>query len=293
MDEYQDSNEVQETLIRCVSRERFGTPNVFMVGDVKQSIYKFRLAKPELFLEKYESYGKEDGLYQKIELHKNFRSRPEVLSSINDVFYRIMTKQLGNIKYTDDAALYPGAEFPALPVDGQAKTEVLLLNTGDPLFDGMDEEKADYTAKEAEARLIAGEIKKLTDPEQGMKIFNGKTGEYEPLKKKDIVILLRSLSGWIFHGGGSGDRAQHAGTHRQSDAGYSVSWCVKVAHRRHEGPGAGHRDGGIQEGSGPRRRHWVLWGSKKIYGETRGIRGRCGYLSQVGSIPKCTSRSPV
>ena len=107
-----------------------------------------------------------------------------------------MTKQLGNIKYTDDAALYPGAEFPALPVDGQAKTEVLLLNTGDPLFDGMDEEKADYTAKEAEARLIAGEIKKLTDPEQGMKIFNGKAGEYEPLKKKDIVILLRSLSGW-------------------------------------------------------------------------------------------------
>ena len=153
---------------RCVPGERFGTPNVFMVGDVKQSIYKFRLAKPELFLEKYESYGKEDGLYQKIELHKNFRSRPEVLSSINDVFYRIMTKQLGNIKYTDDAALYPGAEFPALPVDGQAKTEVLLLNTGDPLFDGMDEEKADYTAKEAEARLIAGEIKKLTDPEQGM-----------------------------------------------------------------------------------------------------------------------------
>ena len=196
VDEYQDSNEVQETLIRCVSRERFGTPNVFMVGDVKQSIYKFRLAKPELFLEKYESYGKEDRLYQKIELHKNFRSRPEVLSSINDVFYRIMTKQLGNIKYTDDAALYPGAEFPALPVDGQAKTEVLLLNTGDPLFDGMDEEKADYTAKEAEARLIAGEIKKLTDPEQGMKIFNGKTGEHEPLKKKDIVILLRSLSGW-------------------------------------------------------------------------------------------------
>ncbi len=196
VDEYQDSNEVQETLIRCVSRERFRTPNVFMVGDVKQSIYKFRLAKPELFLEKYESYGKEDGLYQKIELHKNFRSRPEVLSSINDVFYRIMTKQLGNIKYTDDAALYPGAEFPALPVDGQAKTEVLLLNTGDPLFDGMDEEKADYTAKEAEARLIAGEIKKLTDPEHGMKTFNGKTGEYEPLKKKDIVILLRSLSGW-------------------------------------------------------------------------------------------------
>ncbi len=83
-----------------------------MVGDVKQSIYKFRLAKPELFLEKYESYGDEDDLYQKIELHKNFRSRREVLESINDVFYQIMTKQLGNICYTDDAALYAGAIFP-------------------------------------------------------------------------------------------------------------------------------------------------------------------------------------
>ena len=174
VDEYQDSNEVQETLIRCVSRERFGTPNVFMVGDVKQSIYKFRLAKPELFLEKYESYGNEDDLYQKIELHKNFRSRREVLESINDVFYQIMTKQLGNICYTDDAALYAGAKFPETPEEGQAKTEVLLLNTGDPLFDGMDEEKADYTAREAEARLIAAKIRELTDPESGMQIYNGK-----------------------------------------------------------------------------------------------------------------------
>ena len=167
-----------------------------MVGDVKQSIYKFRLAKPELFLEKYESYGNEDDLYQKIELHKNFRSRREVLESINDVFYQIMTKQLGNICYTDDAALYAGAKFPETPKEGQAKTEVLLLNTGDPLFDGMDEEKADYTAREAEARLIAAKIRELTDPESGMQIYNGKTGQYERLKKKDIVILLRSLSGW-------------------------------------------------------------------------------------------------
>ena len=97
---------------------------------------------------------------------------------------------------------------------------------------------------------------------------------------------LRGFQDRIFHGGGSGDRAQHAGTHRQSDAGYSVSWCVKVAHRRHEGPGAGHRDGGIQERSGPRGRRWILWGGEKIFGETRGIGGRCGYLSQVGSIPK-------
>ena len=232
VDEYQDSNEVQETLIRAISRERFGTPNVFMVGDVKQSIYKFRLAKPELFLEKYESYGKEDGAYQKIELHKNFRSRAEVLKSINDMFYSIMTKPLGNIRYTEDAALYVGAEFPempaSIPVDAEVsgvtsqdadasvdneirsgalvganasdqstwKTEVFLLNTGEELLSAMDEDMADYTAKEAEARLIAAKIKELTDSETGMKIWNGKTGQYEPLRKKNIVILLRSLSGW-------------------------------------------------------------------------------------------------
>jgi len=196
VDEYQDSNEVQEELIKAVSRERFGTPNVFMVGDVKQSIYKFRLAKPELFLEKYETYSKEESLYQKIELHKNFRSRAGVLESINDVFYRIMTKALGNIRYTEDAALYAGADYPE-PVRAQdIKTEVYLLNTGEELLAATDADLADYTAKEAEARLIAAKIRELTDPEQGMKIWNRKTGQYEPLRKKDIVILLRSLSGW-------------------------------------------------------------------------------------------------
>lgn len=196
VDEYQDSNQVQETLIQCISRERFGKPNVFMVGDVKQSIYRFRLAKPELFLEKYETYEKEDGPYQKIELHKNFRSRPEVLASVNDVFYQIMTRQLGNIDYTEDAALYPGAGYPETEIPDAAKTELLLLNTGDELFAAMDEEQADYSAKEAEARLVAAKIREMTNPETGMKIWNAKTGQSEPLKRGDIVILLRSLSGW-------------------------------------------------------------------------------------------------
>lgn len=196
VDEYQDSNEVQETLIQAISRERFGTPNVFMVGDVKQSIYKFRLAKPEIFLEKYETYQKDDEKKQKIELHKNFRSRAEVLSSINDMFYSIMTKSLGNIRYTEETALYPGADYPKLPKAQSSRTELLLLNTGEELFSGMDEELADYTAKEAEARLIAAKIKEYTDPDTGMKVWNSKSGQYEPLKKSDIVILLRSLSGW-------------------------------------------------------------------------------------------------
>lgn len=202
VDEYQDSNQVQEELIKAVSRERFGTPNVFMVGDVKQSIYKFRLAKPELFLEKYETYETEESPKQKIELFKNFRSRPEVLESINDVFFQIMTKALGNIRYTKETALYPGADYPEYPVENAAdehkrlKTEVFLLNTGDELLAAMDDDAADYTAKEAEARLIAAKIKEYTHPETGIKIWNKKTEQYEVLKNKDIVILLRSLSGW-------------------------------------------------------------------------------------------------
>ncbi len=92
VDEYQDSNLVQETLIQSISRERLGQPNVFMVGDVKQSIYRFRLARPELFMEKYDTYSREESSHQMIELQQNFRSRASVLTCINDIFYQIMTK---------------------------------------------------------------------------------------------------------------------------------------------------------------------------------------------------------
>jgi ATP-dependent helicase/nuclease subunit A len=160
VDEYQDSNLVQEALIQAISGERFGRPDVFMVGDVKQSIYKFRLARPELFLEKYHHYksaissapqksvgsmpdegtgdqtdieewktdradtidasdlkqkATEKGSGTMIELHQNFRSRAEVLEGINDVFYHIMTENMGNIRYTEDAALHAGAKFEPLP----------------------------------------------------------------------------------------------------------------------------------------------------------------------------------
>ena len=196
VDEYQDSNDVQETLIRLLSGERFGRPNVFMVGDVKQSIYKFRLAKPELFLEKYETYGLEGSTCQKIELDRNFRSRPEVLRSVNDFFFALMTKELGDISYTEETALHAGAAYPETERPGEAMTELLLLHTGDGELLSMDEDQADCTSKEAEARLIAARIRELTDPEKGMKIWNGKAGQYETLRRGDIVILLRSLSGW-------------------------------------------------------------------------------------------------
>lgn len=172
VDEYQDSNLVQETLIQCISGERFDRPNVFMVGDVKQSIYKFRLARPELFLEKYSTYTSEESAHQKIELHQNFRSRDHILESINAIFYRIMTEKLGNISYTEDAALHPGAAFEERDGLDELKTELLLVDLSvqpqkETESTELDDEAADYTARELEARMIAGKIREMTDKERG------------------------------------------------------------------------------------------------------------------------------
>lgn len=204
VDEYQDSNLVQEALLHAVSRERFGQNNVFMVGDVKQSIYKFRLARPELFLEKYETYepyDKGESGEKKIELHQNFRSRPEVLSGVNDVFYQIMTENLGNIRYTKEAALYPGAEYARLS-DEELKgrhlagiPELLAADTGGAL-DNLDADAADFTAREIEAKMIVSRIRQITDPSCGMMVWDKKAGDYRPAQYRDIVILLRSTSGW-------------------------------------------------------------------------------------------------
>ena len=197
VDEYQDSNDVQEALIHAISRERFGTPNVFMVGDVKQSIYKFRLARPELFLKKYESYPREDGLYQTIELHQNFRSRDSVLSGINEVFYQIMTKGLGGILYTEDAALHPGAVFETTEETVGGKLELHMVNTGGGLLKQLEADPADdYTSREMEAKLIAARMKELINPETGLKIWDKKEKRYRTACYGDMVILLRSLSGF-------------------------------------------------------------------------------------------------
>lgn len=196
IDEYQDSNLVQETLLSSISREPEGRPNIFMVGDVKQSIYKFRLARPELFMEKYDTYTKEDSLYQKVELHQNFRSRDEVLKSVNQVFYRIMGRQLGNVAYNEDAALYTGASFEETPSPVSYATKLLYMNTGSQALGQLDEELADYTAKELEAKMAAAKIRQLTDPQNGQWIWDKKNKCYRICQYRDIVILFRSMSGW-------------------------------------------------------------------------------------------------
>ena len=181
IDEYQDSNLVQEILLNSISRERFGKPNVFMVGDVKQSIYRFRLARPELFIEKYDTYKEADGLYQKIELHKNFRSRESVLCSVNDVFEKIMKKEFGKIAYDENAKLHPGAQFPDCDTD-IGKSEVLILE---------HEDESDMSDVEAEAMLCGAKIDEIVQNEQ-YQCLDKESGSYRKIEYGDIVILMRN-----------------------------------------------------------------------------------------------------
>ncbi len=176
VDEYQDSNFVQEALIFALSAERFGRPDVFQVGDVKQSIYSFRQARPALFLTKYQ-----DEAYPKIELSKNFRSRNEVIRAVNRVFRRVMRPALGGIDYNERAALhygYPKAEERE-EIDPKYQCELLLLAAaGD---DGKASSEEALSKPEGEAHMIASRIRKLHE---------------EGRSYRDIVILLRSPGAW-------------------------------------------------------------------------------------------------
>ncbi|MBQ8638747.1 MAG: helicase-exonuclease AddAB subunit AddA [Lachnospiraceae bacterium] len=212
IDEYQDSNYVQELILTSISRERTGHPNCFMVGDVKQSIYRFRLARPELFMEKYQTFTSCDSDHQKIELHQNFRSRETVLEGVNYFFYQIMHMSLGNVEYDDAAALHPGMKFEETERDVGGPVRLLLLDTEsapeaeeDQNGNGAEEEagKDDssgspvrYNTREWEAVLIAEEIRKLTDKDNGKQVWDPEQGCYRTAQYRDITILLRTISGW-------------------------------------------------------------------------------------------------
>lgn len=189
IDEYQDSNYVQETILRAISREAVGQNNLFMVGDVKQSIYRFRLARPELFMEKFDTYETTDAPCQRIDLHKNFRSRDSVLTFTNDIFYQIMKRNLGGVDYTGEAALYCGADYPAGEKEDAFDSEILLTTTQE-LEEGT---KQQILKQELEAKLIADRIRKMVGKEE---VVDEETGEFRKVRYGDIVILLRSLSEW-------------------------------------------------------------------------------------------------
>lgn len=200
VDEYQDSNGVQETILNSITREREGFPNLFMVGDVKQSIYKFRMARPELFMEKYNTYSLTDGLYQRIDLAKNFRSRAIVLESVNEIFEKIMEKSLGNIDYDERAALHVGnTDFPI--GEGVSKNTELLLCTNCEEEQGnedaeleLSEEDKELNNREMEAHMVAKRIQELINGE--LLVQDKETKELRNCNYGDIVILLRTMSGW-------------------------------------------------------------------------------------------------
>ena len=211
IDEYQDSNLVQEYILSSISNGK----NIFMVGDVKQSIYKFRQARPELFLEKYEKYSIDTNNYgTKIQLFKNFRSRKAVLDITNLIFSNIMSKKLGDINYTEDEYLNFSANFeePTNDINYGGKAELHIIDLKDEesekeedIYLDTDEEEIKDTIQndertenrkfekvEIEAKYVANEIKKLVN--SNYKIFDKNEG-YRNIKYRDIVILLRATSG--------------------------------------------------------------------------------------------------
>ncbi len=181
IDEYQDSNLVQEYLLKAVSGEDAGQFNRFMVGDVKQSIYRFRLARPEIFQEKYESYEVGGSEKCRIDLSRNFRSRSQVVDTVNSVFEKIMSQETGGLVYDERAALYAGASYPE--AEG-CESEFLLIEKP-----GKEDEMG---GKEAEALAVAHRIHDLKRSFQ----VSEKNGTVRPVKYSDMVILLRSNQGW-------------------------------------------------------------------------------------------------
>lgn len=202
VDEYQDTNMVQETILKLIAKEDEAEGNLFMVGDVKQSIYRFRLAEPNLFLSKYNRFrldGEASGL--RIDLARNFRSRKEVLDATNYIFKQIMGVKVGEIEYDEAAELKKGAPYPE---DESFPAELILIDQnrvtdGSESAGGIDDDaqpaefdQIDLEQSQLEARTIAAKIKELV--ENRAHVYNPKTKSHRPIMYRDIVILLRSMT---------------------------------------------------------------------------------------------------
>jgi ATP-dependent helicase/nuclease subunit A len=186
IDEYQDSNMVQEYILNTISRNN----NIFMVGDVKQSIYKFRHARPELFLNKYNTYKiksqkkEEDNL--KIKLFKNFRSRKQVLDYTNLIFQNIMSEEIGEIDYTEEECLNLGADYKE---NVEMIPEIHIINTVKSEENETEENEEPIDSAELEAKFVANKIKSMIN--EKFKITD-KEKNSRNVKYKDFVILLRN-----------------------------------------------------------------------------------------------------
>ncbi|MFD1708030.1 helicase-exonuclease AddAB subunit AddA [Siminovitchia sediminis] len=196
VDEYQDVNMVQETILRLITTDGEHDGNLFMVGDVKQSIYRFRLAEPNLFLDKYTRFtpdGVQGGL--RIDLSRNFRSRAEILDGTNFLFKQVMGQNVGEIEYHEGAELVLGANYPS---DDMYPIEVAIIDqAGDDETETSPQEedhffKEDIEQSRLEGRYVARTIRNIIDEEKP--VYDTKAGRHRPVQYKDIVILLRSTS---------------------------------------------------------------------------------------------------
>jgi ATP-dependent helicase/nuclease subunit A len=205
VDEYQDSNLIQEVILSTIARE--DTPNRFMVGDVKQSIYRFRQANPYIFFEKYNTYSsKEEDKNKKILLYKNFRSRPQIIDAVNFIFKKIMSKNVGEIDYTEEEKLNCGADFGTPPLDaivgGPVEIHLIEKNDETPeeeeleVYEEEEEEIIDNI--QVEARVVAQRIKELVtqNKKNTFMVYDKNLKNYRPVEYRDIVILLRATERW-------------------------------------------------------------------------------------------------
>ena len=193
IDEYQDSNLVQEYILSSISRGN----NIFMVGDVKQSIYRFRQARPELFIEKYNKYKLEERdikTGEKIQLFKNFRSRKNILDITNNIFKNIMSQEIGEIDYTENEYLNYGASYP----ERKEKSEIYVINLNEENAEDYEEiyNEEDNTNERIEdvvleAKFVSKKVKELL--ESGIEVYDKKQGQRK-ISYRDIAILLRSTS---------------------------------------------------------------------------------------------------
>lgn len=221
VDEYQDCNGVQEAIFKAVSRENEGTPNMFMVGDMKQCIYRFRNANPQLFKFKsdtYAPYGSQSD-YNKIILSKNFRSRGEVLNGINHIFSRIMSESVGELQYTDEEYLYNGASYENENDD----TKYIDLCIIDSSYTGDEETEERPVSVVTEANLVAQKIRNIIDSKYI--VYDKGEDRYRPAKYRDIAILLRGISG---SGEYFADALSNFGIPAFCDAGMGYFDCEEV-----------------------------------------------------------------
>lgn len=196
IDEYQDTNEVQESILSLLCTS--GKIRRFQVGDVKQSIYKFRLADPELFMTKYESYPAQDHS-ERILLSQNFRSRQEVLKGINFLFYQLFSRDVGELIYTEEEALKVGASFPEPNEDtlaGPIELHLLKKEGSSKQSDFEDsEEDSSFPEEESSFQREAHQAAQLLLSWRKKKVYDKKEGKYRSFHWRDAVILLRSVKG--------------------------------------------------------------------------------------------------